>query len=62
MGTVLWKPLYVMSIGMFILSIALLPFSMKWSVIVILALVTLWTRIPGFVHRSEEHTSELQSH
>ena len=50
MGTVLWKPLYVMSIGMFILSIALLPFSMKWSVIVILALVALWTRIPGFVH------------
>ncbi len=50
MGIILWKPLYILSVGMFVLSVVLLPFSMKWSVMVILLLVTLWTRIPGFVH------------
>lgn len=47
---VLWKPLYYTSIGMFMLSLILLPFSIKWSIITILALVTLWSRVPGFVH------------
>ncbi len=50
MGVVLWKPLYILSVGMFLLSLALLPFSMMWSVITIIALVSLWTRIPGFIH------------
>jgi hypothetical protein len=35
---------------MFALSLALWPFNQTWSVITILALVTLWSRIPGFVH------------
>ncbi len=47
---VLWKPLYYTSIGMFIVSLILFPFSTKWSIITILALVTLWSRVPGFVH------------
>ncbi len=47
---VLWKPLYYTSIGMFILSLVLLPFSAKWSIITILFLVTLWSRVPGFIH------------
>jgi hypothetical protein len=47
---VLWKPLYYTSIGMFILSIVLFPFSSKWSIITILALVTIWSRVPGFIH------------
>ncbi|MBI2543008.1 MAG: hypothetical protein HYW24_02375 [Candidatus Aenigmarchaeota archaeon] len=47
---VLWKPLYYTSIAMFVLSLVLFPFSSQWSIIVILALVTLWSRIPGFVH------------
>lgn len=49
MGLVLWKPLYFVSIGMFVLSLVLLPFSSKWSIVTILALVTLWSRVPGFV-------------
>lgn len=47
---VLWKPLYYTSISMFVLSLLLLPFSPKYSAIMILALVTLWSRVPGFVH------------
>lgn len=50
MGIVLWKPLYVMSIAMFILSVVLFPVSSKWSILTVFALVTLWSRIPGFVH------------
>ena len=49
-GFVLWKPLYYTSIAMFLLSLALLPFSSKWSIITILALVTIWSRVPGFIH------------
>lgn len=47
---VLWKPLYYTSVLMFILSLVLLPFNSTWSVITILALVTLWSRVPGFIH------------
>ncbi len=47
---VLWKPLYYTSIVIFIISLILLPFSAKWSIIAILALVTLWSRVPGFIH------------
>lgn len=49
-GLVLWKPLYYTSIGMFIVSLILFPFSPKWSIITILMLVALWSRVPGFVH------------
>ena len=47
---VLWKPLYYASIGMFIISLFLFPFTKTWSIIVVLALVSLWTRVPGMVH------------
>jgi len=47
---VLWKPLYYISIGMFIVSVFFLPFSVKWSMITIFALITLWSRVPGFIH------------
>ncbi|MFH1585662.1 MAG: hypothetical protein ABIB79_02760 [archaeon] len=50
MGEVFWKPLYLASGLMFILSLILIPISMKWAIIMSLALITLWTRIPGFVH------------
>src|SRR3989338_3187202 len=50
MMQVFWKPLYYTSIGMFVLSLILFPFSPKWSIITVLALVTVWSRIPGFVH------------
>jgi len=46
-GFVLWKPLYYASIGMFILALVLLPFNSILSLIVIFALVSLWSRIPG---------------
>lgn len=47
---VLWKPLYYTSIGMFILSLILFPFTQNWSIIIVFALVSLWSRIPGFIH------------
>lgn len=47
---VLWKPLYYTSIGMFILSLILFPFTKTWSIILALTLVSLWTRVPGMVH------------
>jgi len=47
---VLWKPLYYTSIAMFLVSLILFPFSLTWSIILILALVSLWTRVPGMVH------------
>src|SRR3989344_8108726 len=50
MGEVFWKPLYFASIFMFVVSLILIPISIKWSIIVVLALITIWTRIPGFVH------------
>ena len=49
-GIILWKPLYYTSIVMFVLSLVLMPISMQWSIITILALITLWSRIPGIVH------------
>ncbi|MFH1325626.1 MAG: hypothetical protein ABIH49_02545 [archaeon] len=50
MGEVFWKPLYFASILMFVISLILIPFSIKWAIIVALALIVIWTRIPGFVH------------
>ncbi len=47
---VLWKPLYYTSIAIFILSLVLFPFNQTWSIVIILFLVSLWSRIPGFVH------------
>jgi len=47
---VLWKPLYYTSIVLFILSLVLFPLSSQWSIVTILILLSLWTRIPGFVH------------
>jgi len=47
---VLWKPLYYTSIGLFIISIVSFPFSSTWSIIIVLFLVSLWSRIPGFIH------------
>jgi len=49
-GIILWKPLYYTSIVMFVISLLLIPVSIQWSIITILALITLWSRIPGFVH------------
>lgn len=48
-GIVLWKPLYYTTIGMFILSLILLPLSSIWSLIIIFVIITLWSRIPGSV-------------
>lgn len=47
---VLWKPLYYTSIGMFALSLILLPFSAAWSIMVVLSLVAIWSRVPGMIH------------
>ncbi|MBI2545361.1 MAG: hypothetical protein HYW22_02055 [Candidatus Aenigmarchaeota archaeon] len=47
---VLWKPLYYTSIALFILSLVLFPFNSQWSIVTILLLLSLWTRIPGFIH------------
>ena len=50
METVLMKPLYIFSVISFTLSLILLPFNFKWSVITILILIGIWSRVPGFVH------------
>ncbi len=47
---VLWKPLYYTSIGMFLLSLLLLPLNGTLSIIIILQLIALWSKIPGYVH------------
>lgn len=49
MGIVLWKPLYYMSATLFVLSVVLFPISQKWSIVTALAIVTLWSRIPGLI-------------
>jgi len=49
-GLGLWKPLYYISIGLFIISIVLFPVSSTWSIIIALFLVSIWSKIPGFVH------------
>ncbi len=48
--TVHWKPLYYTSIAMFALSVVLVPVNLEWAVLVIIALVTLWSRVPGFAN------------
>ncbi|MBI4014836.1 MAG: hypothetical protein HY365_02680 [Candidatus Aenigmarchaeota archaeon] len=47
---VLWKPLYYVSIAMFALSLLAYPFSQTFSVVMILVLVSVWSKIPGYVH------------
>lgn len=47
---VLWKPLYFTSIALFLLSLILFPINSQWSIIAILFLLSLWTRVPGFFH------------
>jgi len=44
---ILWKPLKVVSIMIFLLVIVLLPFSQFWSVIVLFGLICLWSRVPS---------------
>lgn len=46
-GIVLWRLLYYTSIGMFILALILLPFNSILSLIIIFAIIALWSRIPG---------------
>ncbi|MBI2542641.1 MAG: hypothetical protein HYW24_00425 [Candidatus Aenigmarchaeota archaeon] len=46
---VLWRPLYYVSIAMYISALILLPFSFTWSIITIFALISLWSRIPGSI-------------
>ncbi len=47
---VMWKPLYYVSIVMFVLSLLAYPFSQTFSVVTILALISVWSKIPGYVH------------
>jgi len=42
----LWKPLKVTSLIMYILVILLVPISEFWSVIILFALICLWSRVP----------------
>lgn len=44
------KPLYIISVLMFVISLVLIPFSTKWSILVIIALTILWTRVPGAIN------------
>ena len=43
---VLWEPLKITTVVMFIIVIVLLPFSGFWSVIMLFAIVCLWSRVP----------------
>ncbi|MBT3298563.1 hypothetical protein HN385_06560 [archaeon] len=46
---VLWKPLKVVSFIMYILVVMLIPISQFWSVILLFALICLWSRIPCLI-------------
>lgn len=46
---VLWKPLKIVSLVMYILTILLVPISEFWSVIILFALICLWSRVPCLV-------------
>ncbi len=46
---VLWKPLKVVSFIMYALVVMLIPISQFWSVIMLFALICLWSRIPCLI-------------
>jgi len=46
---ILWKPLKVVSLIIYILVILLIPISQFWSVIILFALIALWSRVPCLV-------------
>ncbi len=48
--TVRLKPLYIVNIIAFVLALALLPFSIEWSMFFVLFIITIWSKIPGFIH------------
>ena len=50
MENVLIKPLYYYSLLSFILTLILLLFSPIWAVVNVLALICVWSRVPGFIH------------
>ena len=45
---VLWKPLILTSLVGLIGIFVLLPISRKWSIVLMMAILGIWTRIPGY--------------
>jgi hypothetical protein len=46
---ILWKPLKVVSLIIYVLVVLLIPISQFWSVIILFALICLWSRVPCLI-------------
>ena len=46
---VLWKPVKIVSVILYIIVVLLLPISKFWAAIMLLALICFWSRIPGLI-------------